>query len=1366
MDDAQKKITARKLRAFFAAGNSSADRRLLAFFVLAVLAVSLFLTGLLSDYRDRLEAITEQETTRYLSEISSQTGEILRAQFHRSEMIVREMGLAVAERDYRTMEEVLRYMDSRIEGFGFGSAGLIDSRGFWHTPTGLQEYPQMASDFAHALLLPEAGVTSVRKVQGEPHLMVIVALDPFTVEGVEIQAISAAIPAEEVSNALSLSFFGGEGYANILSASGDDVYSSYAAPCCGQFNILEMLAQSGMDGGRIREIRDDMKSGEKGVFRFAHEGVENIAHYAPMGWQDWYLFIVVPSQVLLTRNAQLMEALLSAGISAGLLWAIASTLLLLFIVRKQSRMRQRAQAGTDSLRIQEELYKLALAHSPRHVLQLDVKNNTLRTEDGDFLDSQAGGSWSDLPEALLGNDTIAPESKDAVRGLYRDILAGSQGGELILTARNNEGRYAAHQVTYTTLFDDENKPSFAIITYEDISSVREKELAYKRWRDMLDKMPDRKYRLIEHNLTRDLVDNAEGELFDAGYVRKVMQYNQKMEHFVKELVHPEDVELFRPIMKREQLLRDYDLGKRSLEFDFRLLEKDSETRWVKLSMQLVEYPDSPDIKAYKMYEDIDADKRRELALKANSEQDSLTRVFNRGTFEEKADRVLCSGGDELSHAVILIDVDNLKAINDRYGHVVGDNTLVLIAGVLRSVFQPGDLIGRLGGDEFVVLMQAVPGDELVSRRVRQVNEALRRTASDDFMTSCSMGISMYPKDGTTFGQLYRRADQALYRAKRAGRDDFYFYSSHESGPEAGAEERSGDAAGEEVFDRCYLFRSEDEWRYRSILESTRSIVIEYDIEGYRYDYDISVSRYLAGTFDSRSLWTILLKDRVADSATVARMQQLVRKAASGSEQKTLTGDVLLRARDGSKRWFRMRAVKMDDSLHYARKVLILLNDAHEEVLTLEQLHRLADYDDLTDVFSKAAFLRFAAERIHRDRPGAYAVVALDVDRFKNVNELLGFEEGNRFLRHIAGVLTEVAGHSGMVGRLAGDQFVMLVPLEGQAIKKQLVPECLRQIDAYRPKMDVVINFGVYQAEETDLDVITMIDRAQAAQRTVKGGYRTRCAFYDSRIRKKAQREREIMSRMHQALAGGEFCVYLQPQYDHCTGRIVSAEALVRWNHPTRGLILPADFIPLFEESGFIWELDRHVCQKVCALLRRWKEEGLPLVPVSVNISRLDLFDPRFKEELEAILSAEGVHPSMLGLEITESAFVEDPAHLSEVLRKIRDAGFTLYMDDFGTGYSSLNILKDIPADVLKLDMRFLSPKQSNIARAYSILRAVIRMSGDLEVTTIAEGVETLQQADDLAEMGCNIVQGYFYSPPLPVEEYEKLLMQNRVQPGK
>jgi len=306
-------------------------------------------------------------------------------------------------------------------------------------------------------------------------------------------------------------------------------------------------------------------------------------------------------------------------------------------------------------------------------------------------------------------------------------------------------------------------------------------------------------------------------------------------------------------------------------------------------------------------------------------------------------------------------------------------------------------------------------------------------------------------------------------------------------------------------------------------------------------------------------------------------------------------------------------------------------------------------------------------------------------------------------------------------------------------------------------MDVVANFGIYVVQDIDEDVIVMIDRAQAAKNVVKGGYTDRYALYDDRLRHREQKEKEVVSRMHRALANDEFRVFFQPWYHHVTGELVGAEALTRWEHPTRGLLLPREFIPLFEENGFISELDRYVWRQVCAMQRSWSEQGKLTVPISVNISKVDLFDPKFKERLLKVIREESVCPAMLGIEVTESTFSDDFEHVNDVLRTVSNEGLSLYLDDFGTGYSSLNMLKDVPVDVLKLDMRFLSTTQKNSEKARSIVRSILEMCNDIGVKTVAEGVESVEQADELVTMGCHIVQGFLYSPALPVTEFEKLL---------
>ena len=243
--------------------------------------------------------------------------------------------------------------------------------------------------------------------------------------------------------------------------------------------------------------------------------------------------------------------------------------------------------------------------------------------------------------------------------------------------------------------------------------------------------------------------------------------------------------------------------------------------------------------------------------------------------------------------------------------------------------------------------------------------------------------------------------------------------------------------------------------------------------------------------------------------------------------------------------------------------------------------------------------------------------------------------------------------------------------------------------------------------------------------------------------------------MDTALSNGQFEVWLQPQYSHQSGERVGAEALVRWRHPERGLIAPGEFIPIFEQNGFVYELDRFVWRQTALLLRRWLDEGKEPLPISINISRYDIYQPDFFEYITGLIEENSLPIELLRLEITESAFSKSTEQIIAMVEQLRDYGFYVEIDDFGSGYSSLNTLKDVPANILKLDIRFLEGN-TKAHRGGRILESVIRMAKWLDMPVIAEGVETIEQADYLRTLGCDYIQGFLYAKPLPVEEYERL----------
>lgn len=424
----------------------------------------------------------------------------------------------------------------------------------------------------------------------------------------------------------------------------------------------------------------------------------------------------------------------------------------------------------------------------------------------------------------------------------------------------------------------------------------------------------------------------------------------------------------------------------------------------------------------------------------------------------------------------------------------------------------------------------------------------------------------------------------------------------------------------------------------------------------------------------------------------------------------------------------------------------------------EKLRYDAEHDALTGLMNRDAFSNKAMQMIQKRKSGTYALCCIDIDNFKVVNDRFGHEEGDRLICNIARCLSDAtADDDAMVCHGSADTFYILRPNTGERLRRRLLA-CRERLADYDLPFKVVVRVGIYLVDDPTQDVNTMIDRALLAQRTVKGLADQYIAYYDDAIRQRILREQALVGDMEDALATRQFEVYLQPQYDQNTNAIVSAEALVRWNHPEKGMIPPDQFIPVFESNGFVTRLDAYVWAETFALQRRWLDEGRPCVPLSVNVSHIDMQDDGMCDRIAALFEANGLDPDMIRFEITESASATDIQRSINVVNTLRARGISVEMDDFGKGYSSLNSLKDIPIDVLKLDMRFLSSSGSQ-GRGQIILGTIMDMARRLDISVIAEGVETHEQADFLKSIGCSTVQGYLFAKPMPASEFEALLGQ-------
>ncbi len=433
------------------------------------------------------------------------------------------------------------------------------------------------------------------------------------------------------------------------------------------------------------------------------------------------------------------------------------------------------------------------------------------------------------------------------------------------------------------------------------------------------------------------------------------------------------------------------------------------------------------------------------------------------------------------------------------------------------------------------------------------------------------------------------------------------------------------------------------------------------------------------------------------------------------------------------------------------------------VKSRKEIYNAAYVDALTGIPSKTKHKLDAQELIHR-KETRYAYVTFDVDNFKYINEMFDYEYGNQLLIHIGKVIRHFTKKNELFARISADNFAML--WEDTGTKNELtarIRDLFQQIIQYRePEETITIcdlrfSCGVYRIDDvTDINMIRA--NANLARTECKKSALKDVVYYDEELKQRRVEEKELEYEAKEALENKEFLVYFQPKYDVESEKIIGAEALVRWNHPVRGVLSPGSFIPVFEFSGFVIDLDLYVLERVCELLESWLREDIVPVCISVNLSRVHLYEQNLVARLLEVVRRHKVPPEYIEFELTESVFYEETEGLLKVMKEIKEAGFRLSMDDFGSGYSSLNLLRRLPVDVLKLDKVFLEDCDADAdeKRGKQIVMHVISMAKDLKMEVLAEGVETKVQKEFLQNARCDMIQGYYYARPMPLKEFEVL----------
>lgn len=807
-------------------------------------------------------------------------------------------------------------------------------------------------------------------------------------------------------------------------------------------------------------------------------------------------------------------------------------------------------------------------------------------------------------------------------------------------------------------------------------------------------------------------------------------------------------------------------------------------------------------------EDISTIKIANQRLIDKAERDPLTGLYNKSATKTLIQSCLRTDSRETLDAFIIVDVDNFKMVNDTLGHLFGDSVLTDLAQELQDLFRANDVIGRIGGDEFIVFLRGMNHRSHIESKASDICKIFSLIYNDDesgVKISGSLGIALFPNDGDSFDELYRKADIALYKSKRAGKSCFTFYS----GEEATKEEDEKATARVERYQKGMDFFGNSSGFGGDLLSSA------FEMAEAGLDMDSAVRSIIEKTgkhfrfgrivvsecgFDGRTFKdTYIWRSKSADAARTDSIRFSNKELNDfcsqfdknflltvHPENETVLRDNAYTAYLASNRigsstvcgFFRAgRLVGMvsfqDPAGSYCcsideakvlkeltRTIFSYLIKLRESEKSRDNANYAASYDVLTGLMNfrcfKSHVVKYMETVFENDK---FVFLMADFCNFSYVNSRYGYSEGNELLKSFASAFSYFSDKIRYVCRVEADRFCALAEYDDNIVNE--FESFTRRFSSNELLVGGNTSFGIMSsAYIPDMTAAfsfdTAFDNANLALKFSKSHSIAICSVYKAEMREELNRTIEIAGDAMRALKNSEFKVFFQPKVSVSQNRIVGAEALVRWIKPNGAVVTPDSFVPFLEKNGYIVKIDFFVYEEVCKYLRRRIDEGQTVVPISVNVSRIHMLKNDFISHLIEIVNRYRIAPELIELELTESVFIANEEDAIRTLGLLREKGFKVSIDDFGSGYSSLSLLKRMPVDVLKIDKGFFSGDHMQEKESI-LLSSVIDMADKMDIDIICEGVETEEQVDFLKHSKCDTAQGFFYAKPVPIADFEDLL---------
>lgn len=762
------------------------------------------------------------------------------------------------------------------------------------------------------------------------------------------------------------------------------------------------------------------------------------------------------------------------------------------------------------------------------------------------------------------------------------------------------------------------------------------------------------------------------------------------------------------------------------------------------------------------------------------ELDQLTKSYSKSFIVEKINEAI---ENKTPFSLMIIDIDNFKLFNDSYGHMFGDIVLVETVAAINSVLKDNGYIGRIGGDEFVVLYYIDNNYDKVHEACKMIRDSIRQLSMNNVKQAeitATMGCSSYPKDGKTYDELFKKADKALYRGKRKGRNCFIMYT----------EEKCGLIGDEDITEKTMdrLFASSTNYNIiagvlellnrdfslkKNITEALslvgsyflldRIIFSSQNPDTHQNTYEIKwyqprAIKYPANEpFDyEKDLWhktldkTGMLKIvQVHSNKNLPVYPILERDKTSAllafnlTAENKIFGLVRYEMCSINKFWQQQDIASL---MLISKMFSIKINKEYHDNQHIKELY----YDQLTNIFNYTKWRKDVNNYIYSN-PNPYAVLDFNISGFRNLNDVLGTKTCDEILILIANKLKNISDKNIIYARETDDKFLIFFPHHDKAKMESTLDEISEYVkDNNHTKKQILLNSGVYLAESDD-DLSLAIDKANLARKNKKAS--EKIAYYSTELAEIENEKLKLELHMHEAITNGEFLLYLQPKVDTNKNKVVGAEALTRWNYNFEKLLFPNSFIPLFEQNGFITELDYQVFENVCKFQRKILDEHKKPIVISVNVSRYQSNFDKYIKTIESIREKYNIPSHLIEIEITEGMYKDNLLEISKFINDLHNHGYYVSMDDFGSGYSNLTSLANLDFNIIKLDKGFCSNIDNK--KETAVLSFVMQLAKKLKIKVLCEGVETQDYSDYLKSIGCTLIQGYLYDKPIPADDFKK-----------